>query len=115
LTFSGFHQFELKESSRDITSFSASNGSYRFTQLPFGLKVAQNSFQKLMTIAFSGKEPSQACLNIDYLIVNGCSEQHMIKNLTDIFELCRKNNLKHYPHYLRILKFGKLPEGTAQD
>jgi len=28
---SGFHQIELEKSSRDITSFSASNGSYRVT------------------------------------------------------------------------------------
>jgi len=30
---SGFHQIELERSSRDITSFSTSNGSYCFTRL----------------------------------------------------------------------------------
>jgi len=94
---SGFHQIELEESSRNITSFSTSNGSYRFTRLPFGLKIAPNSFQRMMTIAFSGLEPSQAFLYMDDLIVIGCSEQHMIKNLTDVFKLCRKHNLKLHP------------------
>jgi len=42
---SGFHQIELEKSSRDITSFSTSNGSHRFTRLPFGLKIAPDSFQ----------------------------------------------------------------------
>jgi len=48
---SGFHQIELEKSSSDLTSFSTSN---------FGLKIAPNSFQRMMTIAFSGLEPSQA-------------------------------------------------------
>jgi len=94
---SGFHQIELDENSRNVTSFSTSNGSYRFTRLPYGLKIAPNSFQRMMTMAFSGLEPSQAFLYMDDLIVIGCSENHMIKNLTNVFDLCRKNNLKLHP------------------
>jgi len=94
---SGFHQIELEENSRNITSFSTSNGSYRFTRLPFGLKIAPNSFQRMMTISFSGLEPSQAFLYMDDLMVIGCSEKHMIKNLTDVFNICRKYNLKLHP------------------
>jgi len=75
---SGFHQIELEKSSRDITSFSTNNGSYRCTRLPFGLKIAPNSFHRMMTIAFSGLEPSQAFLYMDDLIVIGCSEKHIL-------------------------------------
>jgi len=94
---SGFHQIELKENSRKLTSFSTSNGSYQFTRLPYGLKIAPNSFQRMMTIAFSGLNPSQAFLYMDDLIVIGCSENHMIKNLTNVFDLCRKHNPKLHP------------------
>jgi len=68
---SDFHQIELEKSSRDITSFSTSNGSYCFTRLPFGLKIAPNSFQRMMTLAFSGLEPSQTFLYMDDLLVIG--------------------------------------------
>jgi len=34
---------------------------------------------------------------MDDLIVIGCSEKHMLKNLTDVFEKCRKYNLKIHP------------------
>jgi len=47
---SGFHQMELEKSSRDITSFSTNNGSYRFTRLPFGLKI-DYSFLWIRTFA----------------------------------------------------------------
>lgn len=95
---SGFHQIELTEDSRDITSFSVPNqGSFRFKRLPYGLKVSPNSFQRMMTIAFSGLEPEQAFLYMDDIVVVGCSEQHMLKNLRTVFEICRKFNLKLHP------------------
>ena len=97
---SGFHQIEMEEKSRDITSFSTSTGSYRFTRFIHsfhGLKIAPNSFQRMMTLAFSGLKPSQAFLYMDDLVVLGCSEKHMLSNLTDVFDLCRKYNLKLHP------------------
>jgi len=50
-----------------------------------------------MTIAFSGLEATQAFLYMDDLIVIGCSERYMLKNLKDIFKICRKYNLKLHP------------------
>jgi len=56
-----------------------------------------------MTIEFSGLDPSQAFLYMDDLIVIGCSKKHMLKNLSDVFEKCRKYNrsyiLKKAPVY----------------
>lgn len=94
---SGFHQIGLEKKSRDLTSFSTGNGSYRFNRLPYGLKIAPNSFQRMMTFAFSGLKPDQAFLYMDDLVVLGCSEEHMLSNLTDVFKLCRDRNLKLHP------------------
>lgn len=94
---SGFHQIEMDENSRDITSFSTDKGSFRFKRLPYGLKIAPNSFQRMMSIAFAGLSPVQAFLYMDDLVVLGRSENHMLKNLTDVFEICRKYNLKLHP------------------
>jgi len=71
---SRFHQIELDENSGDITYFSKGNGSYCFTRLPFRLKIAPNTFQRMMTIAFSGLVPSQAFLYMDDLIVICCRQ-----------------------------------------
>lgn len=95
---SGFHQIELDEDSRDITSFSTTEkGAFRFKRLPYGIKIAPNSFQRMMSIAFSGLSPAQAFLYMDDLIVIGCSVNHMINNLKSVFNLCRKHNLKLHP------------------
>lgn len=94
---SGFHQIELDESSRDITSFTTDKGIFRFKRLPYGLKIAPNSFQRMMSIAFSGLSPSKAFLYMDDLVVIGCSEQQMINNLREVFQICRQFNLKLHP------------------
>lgn len=94
---SGFHQIELDENSRNITSFSTDKGSFRFKRLPYGIKIAPNSFQRMMSIAFCGLSPAQAFLYMDDLVVLGCSEKHMLKNLRDVFSICRKYNLKLHP------------------
>jgi len=94
---SGFHQIQLDEKSRDITSFSSSQGSFRFKRLPYGLKIAPNSFQRMMALAFAGLGPGRAFLYMDDLIVLGCSESHMLSNLKEVFKICRKTNLKLHP------------------
>lgn len=93
----GFLQVELDKKSRDITSFSSDSGSFRYTSLPYGLKIDPNSSQRIMTIAFSGLGPSKAFLYMDDLIVIGCSEKHMLQNLKEVFSVCRKYNLKLHP------------------
>jgi len=93
---SGFRQIELEENSRNNVFF---NQPWLLTlhAFPYGLKIAPSPFQRMMTTAFSGIEPSQAFLYMDDLIVIGCSEKHMIQNPTNVFDLCRKNNLKLHP------------------
>ena len=52
---------------------------------------------RMLTHAFSGLSPEQAFLYMDDIIVIGCSVKHMLKNLRDVFNLCRKHNLKLNP------------------
>lgn len=95
--YSGFHQVGLHPDSRDITSFSTDEGSFRFTRLPYGLKVAPNSFQRMMTMAFSGLPPQKAFVYMDDLVVISSTEQQMLQNLESVFQICRSKNLKLNP------------------
>ena len=102
--YSGFHQIPLHEDSRDITSFSTENGSFRWKVLPFGLNVSPNSFSRMMALAFAGVSPLKCFLYIDDIIVIGCSEKHHLKNLKAVFETCRKYNLKLNPDKCKFFK-----------
>lgn len=94
---SGFHQIELEEDSKKFTAFSTSSGHFEFNRLPFGLNISPNSFQRMMTIALSGLPPQCAFLYIDDIIVVGCSINHHLMNLENVFEHLAKYNLKLNP------------------
>ena len=94
---SGFHQIELKEDSKQFTAFSTDSGHFEFNRLPFGLNISPNSFQRMMTIALSGLPPECAFLYIDDIIITGCSMEHHLKNIEQVFSRLRKYNLKLNP------------------
>lgn len=95
--FSGFHQIQLEENSREYTAFSADSGTFQWKVLPFGLNIAPNSFCRMMSIAFSGLPPEQAFLYMDDVIVIGTSEDNHLRNLENVFKICRSHNLKLNP------------------
>ncbi|XP_055621974.1 uncharacterized protein K02A2.6-like [Toxorhynchites rutilus septentrionalis] len=49
-----FHQVELAEESRDITTFITNRGLFRFKRLPFGLVSAPEIFQRIMEEILAG-------------------------------------------------------------
>lgn len=101
---SGFHQIPLTEESKQYTALSSSSGHYEFNRLPFGLNISPNSFQRMMTIALSGLPPETAFLYIDDIIVIGCSVNHHIVNLREVFKRLRKYNLQLNPSKCNFFK-----------
>lgn len=95
--YSGFHQIPLAKESRPCTAFSTDSGFYQWKVVPFGINIAPASFSRMMSIAFSGLAPQQAFIYMDDLIVIGISENQHLNNLKNVFEMCRKNNLKLNP------------------
>lgn len=95
--FSGFHQIKLNENSRECTAFSTERGIFQWKVLPFGLNVAPNSFSRMMALAFANLPPNQSFLYMDDLIVTGGSKSSHLSNLRNVFEICRRSNLKLNP------------------
>lgn len=51
-----YHQVELDEDSREVTTFIFKGGLYRYTRLPFGLKNAASDFQNVVIQMLAGLE-----------------------------------------------------------
>lgn len=100
----GFWQIPLSKQSKNLTSFSTAEGSFRFNVLPFGLNVAPNSFARMMKIAFSGLDAATAFLYLDDIIVIGTSIEHHLRNLEKVFKVCRDKCLKLNPNKCQFLK-----------
>lgn len=100
----GFHQVPLAEDARKYTAFSTSDGHFQFKRLPFGLNISPNSFQRMMNIALAGLTPECAFVYIDDIVVIGCSVDHHLNNLEQIFMRLRHYNLKLNPQKCKFFR-----------
>ncbi|KRH91929.1 transposable element, partial [Pseudoloma neurophilia] len=72
---SGFNQIKIAEIDRHETGFITEFGHYEYNRMPFGLKNAPKSFQRIMEQVLSGID----CVTIfvdDILIASKTEEQH---------------------------------------
>ena len=80
----GFHQTELDEDSRDITTFATHDGIFRYKRLFFGANSAPEKYQQIIRQVHSGIEGVQ---NIaDYLVVHGKTQAEHDRNLENVIK-----------------------------
>ena len=87
----GFHQIELEEASRDITTFSAGDSLFRFKRLSFGLNSAPEQYQNIIrqTIA-----DCPGATNIaDDIVVHGKTTEEHDRNLITLLHRLQERNL----------------------
>lgn len=100
----GYHQLQVHEDDRHKTAFSTPKGHYEFNRMPFGLKGAPATFQRMMTYVLSGLQGIHCLVYLDDIIVYGKNlADHNLK-LTQVFQQLRKNNLKLQPEKCYFLQ-----------
>lgn len=91
---SGFHQIAMHERDIEKTAFSTEDGHYEYTRMPFGLKNAPATFQRLMNVVLSGLVGVICLVYMDDIIVFSSSLQEHCVNLNKVFEALKKAKLK---------------------
>ena len=77
---SGFHKIPMDSESRAKTAFSTPYSHLEFTRMPFGLKNAPATFQKLMDRVLSGLQGIELFVYMDDIVIYGKSlEDHASK------------------------------------
>lgn len=71
------------------TAFSVPQGHFEFTRMPFGLKNAPATFQRLMNSALSGLQGIQCFVYLDDIVVYSFDLEKHILNLFNIFDRLR--------------------------
>lgn len=86
-----FHQLELVQDSRHITTFISGKGLYRFKRLMFGITCAPEMFQKTLESVLIECE---GVVNfIDDILVYGKDKQEHDKRLQKVIETLRTNDI----------------------
>jgi hypothetical protein len=91
---SGFHQIEMCEEDIPKTAFNVENGHFEFVRMPFGLKNAPATFQRVMDNVLNGLQNEICLVYLDDVIVFSTSLQEHIVNLRQVFQRLREANLK---------------------
>ncbi|KAJ2947350.1 hypothetical protein O0L34_g17078 [Tuta absoluta] len=89
---SGYHQVEMHPNDVEKTAFSTERGHYEFLRMPFGLKNAPSTFQRLMDHILRGIE--NVFTYLDDVIIISTSLQEHVQKLKQVFDRFKLHNLK---------------------
>lgn len=90
----GFHQLEIAEEDRHKTAFSTSDGHYEFLRMPFGLKNAPSTFQRLMNTVLREYINKICVVYMDDILIFSTSFQEHLDSIKKIFQRLKQVNLK---------------------
>nr|GEV55212.1 reverse transcriptase domain-containing protein [Tanacetum cinerariifolium] len=87
----------LAEADEEKTAFHTGHGVYCYTKMPFGLKNAGATYQRLMDKAFEGQIGQNIEVYVDDLVVKSYMEAEMMRDIEETFRTLRKVNMKLNP------------------
>lgn len=89
----GYWQIMMEEKSIPYTAFRTRGGLYEFLVMPFGLKTAPATFNRLMDQVVGDLFWNGVCVYLDDVLVHGNSFEGTINLLRSVFQRLRKANL----------------------
>ena len=84
----------MDSDSIEKTAFSTDQGHFEFLRMPFGLKNAPSTFQRLMNFVLKDLINKICFVYLDDIIILGKSLQEHIQNIKIVFQRLREANLK---------------------
>lgn len=100
----GFHQIPMEEGSKKYTAFSTTQGHFEYNRMPFGLKNAPATFQRLMDNAFRGLIGKSCFAYIDDIVIFGNTLEEHNRNLQLVLQRVKELGLRLEPTKCEYLK-----------
>jgi hypothetical protein len=92
--FQGYHQIALSAEDREKTAFITPLGIYCYKVMPFGLKNAGATYQRMVTKMFKDQIGKTMEIYIDDMVVKSRLSQDHLKDLTETFRVLRLHKLR---------------------
>lgn len=101
---SGFHQVKMNPSDGAKTAFSSNFQHFEFTRMPFGLKGAPSTFQRLMNTVLSGLQGVKCFVYMDDIVIYACNLTDHHSKVSEVFNRLRQHRLKLQPEKCNFLR-----------
>ena len=91
--FQGYYQIPLALDDQENTAFVTPVGNYHYKVMPFGLKNAGSTYQRMMTRMFESQLGKNIKIYIDDMVVKSKVVSEHLGDLGTIFEILQKYKL----------------------
>ena len=95
--FSRYNQIRMCEDDQEKTSFVTSQGLFCYKVMPFGLKSAGATYQRLMNKMFARQIGRNVQVYVDDMLVKSRREEDHLADLKETFDTLRSFNMKLNP------------------
>ncbi|GAU46749.1 hypothetical protein TSUD_402740 [Trifolium subterraneum] len=95
--YSGYNQIKMAEIDKKKTAFMTKTGNYYYNVMPFGLKNAGATYQRMMNKVFHNEIGDMLEVYMDDMIVKSEEEIDHTVHLKRVFDQARKFNMRFNP------------------
>ena len=93
-SFSGYNQIRMDEMDQEKTSFITNQGMFCYKVMPFGLKNAGATYQRLVNHMFCPQIGWNVEVYVDYMLVKSLDEENHLDDVQETFDTLRRYNMK---------------------
>jgi hypothetical protein len=101
---SGYLQVPIAEEDRHKTAFSTADGHFEYVRMPFGLKSAPSTFQRMMNNILSELIGNRCLVYVDDILILGETLEEHNSKLREVFQKLREFNITIEPDKCEFLK-----------
>ncbi|GJY51309.1 reverse transcriptase domain-containing protein [Tanacetum coccineum] len=95
--YKGYHQIKMAKEDEEKTTFITSQGIFCYSKMPFGLKNAGATYQRLVDKAFQKQIVRNLEVYVDDLVIKSRTEEEIMKDIEKTFRTLREINMKLNP------------------
>ncbi|XP_071738446.1 uncharacterized protein [Rutidosis leptorrhynchoides] len=95
--FKGYHQIPMAIRDQDKIAFHTPDGIFCYIMMPFGLKNAGATYQRVIDKAFKDQIGKNVEAYVDDIVIKSHTEDSMLRDTVEMFESLRKVNMKLNP------------------
>ncbi|GJS37028.1 reverse transcriptase domain-containing protein [Tanacetum coccineum] len=95
--YKGYHQIQMKKEDEEKIAFITSQGIFCYTKMPFGMRNAGATYQRLVDKAFHKQIRRNLEVYVDDLAIKIRTEDEIVRDMEETFQTLREINMKLNP------------------